>query len=193
MEKLIDKIFYYFSEEDEMDTDKAEIIKYGLEIIILKSIFWITALIIGIIMGCFWESIVYLVMFAVLRSYAGGYHAKSRTRCFIQSIITIVVAMIVLKLINIYGDGSEILLILTVVFSVIIIMLAPVDTANKELETDEYIKFKKRTGMVLAVEISIILATYIFNINMLYNTAMLAVITSGILVVTGHISKVIHN
>lgn len=188
MDKLLDRMVSYLKKDD-IDLDETEVIKYGLEIIILKFIFWMSSLSVGILMGCFIESVIYIALFTVLRSYAGGYHAKSRIKCFIQSMFTVIVAMLLLKLAGTYYIFSILLFIPTVFFSILIWKFAPVDTKNKILESDENIKFKKKTRIILSLEIILAFIAYYLDFIILSAPTMLAINTSGILLLVGYINK----
>ena len=65
--------------------EKEEIIRYGLERIKSTCIMTLVTLLMGCIFQVFFQSIIFLVCFIVLRKYAGGYHAKTETRCDILS------------------------------------------------------------------------------------------------------------
>lgn len=89
MDKILDKtIEFLYKNEDDMDEEKAEIIRYGIEILLIKVIFFGAAMIISLLMHSFWECLIFTVLFSGIRSYAGGYHAYTRTKCFTLSMIT---------------------------------------------------------------------------------------------------------
>ena len=54
MEKILNKIMVFLSKEEELDSEQAEIVRYGLEILLLKSIFFLATLALGLLIGCFW-------------------------------------------------------------------------------------------------------------------------------------------
>ncbi len=64
MDKLIDKIVLEMKSSDSL-TDDEEIIRAGLEILLSKAFFTAVIAIIGVIMNCFFESIIFTVSFSV--------------------------------------------------------------------------------------------------------------------------------
>lgn len=76
----------------------------------------------------------------VIRSYAGGYHASSTLRCYILTNIAIIVVLSAMKFITF---SSTFLGCLSVMNSMVILILAPVDTENKRLDEIECIHYRK--------------------------------------------------
>ncbi len=88
-------------------------------------------------MNCFFESIIFTVSFSVLREYGGGYHAKTRKKCFVLSIMTLVVALSIIKL----AESFQILMFpicgIALISAIYILLKAPIDTPNKRFDEDE--------------------------------------------------------
>ena len=53
-----------------------------------------SALIIGLIFGKFFEAAVFIVAYCSLRSFAGGYHAKTPLRCYVFSVIMLIIVLV---------------------------------------------------------------------------------------------------
>lgn len=191
MDKLVYWITVRVCDGENFDDDKIAVVKYGIELMLLKIIFFGVCLAIGAFMGMFFECVVYLVLFAILRTNAGGYHADTRIRCFIQSMLTMIVAMLVLMYVN---TVTMIVLSVTAFLSgIAIILLAPVDSENKRLEKDEIVKFKTRSIVILIAEIIFALIMLYFKIYVLSSAAMLAITMSGILLAAGYKKSARHN
>lgn len=105
MEKIINKILLIMKSSGLIETDD-EIIRYGLEIVIMRGVFLILILVIGALMNCLIESIIFTVSYSVLRMYAGGCHAESRSKCFINSVLTLIIALIGIKAAEAYGFAA---------------------------------------------------------------------------------------
>lgn len=191
MDKLVNWITVRVCDGENFDDDKIAVVKYGIELMLLKIIFFGVCLVIGAFMGMFFECVVYLVLFTILRTNAGGYHADTRIRCFIQSMLTMIVAMLVLMYVN---TATMIVLAVTAFLSgIAIILLAPVDSENKRLEKDEIVKFKTRSIVILIAEIIFALIMLYFKIYVLSSAAMLAITMSGILLAAGYKKSARHN
>ncbi len=69
--------------------EDAEIYIYGINQIFVSVLNVSSALIIGLILGMFLESIIFMAAYIPLRSFAGGYHAKTPLRCYFTSLTII--------------------------------------------------------------------------------------------------------
>lgn len=187
MEKLINRMTSYLCVEEREDTQ--EVIYYGLEILVLKIIFWISAVIIGLLMGVFFENIIYMGLFTILRSYSGGYHARCRVKCFVQSMLSIILSMCILKISDMYNVADLFIVVFTIFSFVIIFILSPIDTENKQLDYNEIVCFRRKARIILFTEIILATITYIIGLNSISSSIMLAIITSGMLVIAGYIDK----
>jgi len=74
--------------------EDAEIYIYGINQILSSVVNVSSALIIGFIFGVFLEVAVFMAAYIPLRSFAGGYHAKTPLRCYIFSVIMLIVVSI---------------------------------------------------------------------------------------------------
>ena len=188
MDKLLDWVIKFLNQnDDEMDEEKSEIVRYGLEIVLLKVIFLIATLIVGIIMKSFIPCLAFMILFMPLRTNAGGYHAQTRMQCFIQSMLTVAIVIIGIKYINIYI--AIMLLVLTVISLPFIWILSPVDTKNKRLDDEEKVIFKKKTRIILIIEIAVAVICWFAKFELITYTAMFSIIDVALLVVAEHIKN----
>lgn len=67
---------------DDENVEKQAICIYGLELIISTVVSFISILIISMLMLDFLSGVVFIFIFAPLRLYVGGYHAKTYRKCF---------------------------------------------------------------------------------------------------------------
>ena len=72
-----------------IDLDDVEIYQFGLESAMLKAVHYASMLLVGLLLGMLPETIVFLIVYATIRAYAGGYHADTRGVCYLLSWITI--------------------------------------------------------------------------------------------------------
>lgn len=181
MDIFLDKIMDFIIHNRKIDDNEAEIVRYGLEMAVLKITFFAAALVVSLLMNSFWQFIIFISLFSLLRSYAGGYHAQTRIRCFVQSMLLIVSAIII---INITQKSTCIIVPLSVVAlaaSIIIWRIAPVDSKNKRLDFDEKAVMRRKTRITLMVEIIIGIASYFFNFKTISCAVTLSIIASCVL------------
>lgn len=181
MDMFLDKVMDFITHNRKIDDEEAEIVRYGLEMAVLKITFFAAALVVSLLMNSFWQFIIFISLFSILRSYAGGYHAKTRIRCFIQSMLLIIAAVII---INITQKITYIIVPLSVIAlaaSIIIWRIAPVDSKNKRLDFDEKAIMRRKTRITLIAEIIIGVVSYLLNFKMVSCAVVLSIIASCVL------------
>ena len=190
MDKLLDATMnFLYRNEENMDEEQAEIVRYGLELFYLKAFFFLATIAIGILMGSFWESLIFTALLSGIRTMVGGFHANTRMQCFIMSMLTFVCVLMILKIVAVYNVILIPLIVLAVISSIVIWKFAPIDTENKPLEDDEIAVFRKKARVMLIVEICISVAAYLIGFVSVACSALLALIVTGILMSTELLNK----
>lgn len=98
------------------------------------------------------------MLYAPLRSYAGGYHAQTDTRCYFYSILLMITVLLAMRYLIITNFICIIILLISLT---IVITLAPVEDPNKPLDNIEQVVYKKRTLLLFGLE------CMLFTISML--------------------------
>lgn len=137
MEKL------QFSEDE-----KVEIIKYGIERCKMIIISITITLLLGCFFGILYQSIIFLLAFSILRRYAGGYHADTQLRCYVISLIIVILSFFCIK--HIYFNNIISFLNLSLSL-VIILFLSPIDSENRRLDEKEKQKYGLRTRITATI------------------------------------------
>ena len=78
---MIQNISYYFSKKLSSNTEEQEVLQYGFECLINTLIPTIFYFLFALAQSMIFETIIWLVLFLLLRNYIGGYHASSHGRC----------------------------------------------------------------------------------------------------------------
>ena len=135
-EKLVDCLYC----QHDISDDEQELYKYGFFVLLSQILYLIIAIILGSIFKSVFESVIFYIAFQFIRRYAGGYHAKTETRCEILSTLSILCCIVLIKLSKMY-DIRIALLSISLVFAVLIFILCPLDTPEKPLNDKEYKSF----------------------------------------------------
>lgn len=151
--KIFEKITARLIESGTISAEDKDIYEYGLKHIATMFLNISTTLVIGFIFGMIWQSGLFMVSYIPLRSYAGGYHARTPLKCYIFSVILTICVLLIIKYIP-YNNIS--LLILLIISGVFIFIFAPVGDENKPLDELETKVFKKRTRIILFIESALI-------------------------------------
>lgn len=137
----------------EDDIDKC---KYGIELFISSFLEICSILLISIILGNFAGTVLLFVFFIPLRIYAGGYHADTKLKCYLISLMMYAVSYIVaiisppkiLILVNVFGT----------IFSLIIVLIkSPIIHVNKSVNDIERKNYRKISISICLIETVIIL------------------------------------
>lgn len=147
-------------ENNTVKSENHEIYRYGFQqgLTILLNVTTIIA--IGLILGMIWQIIFFLICFFPLRSYAGGYHANTAVKCYIYSMLMITVILLAIKYLPI---NNFICVITFILSSAFILILSPIEDANKPLDKTEHSVYKRRAMLIWAIEAIIFGVTIFFN------------------------------
>ena len=169
-------------ENNSISSEQYEICRFGIQqglTIILNAI---TIIAIGAVVRELIQAFFFMVLYAPLRSNAGGYHARTPALCYIYSILLMIVILLAMK----YLDIPYFICIITFIISCILIfILAPVEDANKPLDNTEQKVYKKRTHEITVMEIMIFIVASVFNVKMVSLCVMWVLLTMGIILLVG--------
>ena len=126
--EIADYLFY----KKIITIEKYEVYSYGLEMLISAVMGAVLILVCGILTNSFVRSIIFYLLFVVIRMFTGGYHADSHLACkatLLCSFILINIAYFMLR-----SRCDLMIFILICVFNlVIVLLLSPVECVKKPL------------------------------------------------------------
>ncbi len=134
-----------------------EVYRFGLECILLKALHIISYLLIGLWTGEILSLMTSATVLIPIRRKSGGYHAKTRMGCYIFSCCTVFLLSLCNK-ITFYFVFS--IAGLTVA-DTLILLFAPVENENRELEVDERLLFGRQARRMLVIANSVIAVIYL--------------------------------
>lgn len=183
--KQMTKLADILTEKGISKNEDKEIIVYGLTSGI-ELIFNITTTIaLGFIFGMVIESLIFLISFSLIRTYAGGYHCKKAINCYLFSSGVVVLVLTIVK----FSPKGNILvssLMMLLIAIPIILRLAPVETETKPLDEVEQKHFRNKTIFHLAVEGIVIIILFLFKSYVLGYVICLGFLMSAMLVLLGY-------
>ena len=147
----------------------------------------LTTIFIGLIFNKMFEVILFMVTYIPIRVYAGGYHARTKLRCYIFSVLMLISVCYILKLYLLKSYLS--IGILAIISSGIILYLAPIEDKNKTLDEIEIKVYKKRTIRNLVIILIVLCTTLIFNKINLSACICISLLCNGIMLILGKINK----
>lgn len=118
------------------------VLRYALNAIINAIIIISFVLVIGLITGKFYESILAVLAFPVLRYFSGGMHLKSSTICNIIS--TIIILICVYMPISYWYNG----IVLNIVSLILLVIFAPSGIKQSKMKKENY-KYLKLVALLI--------------------------------------------
>lgn len=151
MIKLISDKFACFLCKDEGQKDNFDLYEYAIYILLSSAFHIATVIVLGLVFNLLTESLVFYLSFIAIRKFAGGYHAKTPTRCYVFSVISSIIMLCLIKYANSVGNiFTYLLIIFELLCVVLIILMSPLDTENNPLNS-----YEKKWYKTLAVLISV--------------------------------------
>ena len=176
-----------FLTDNVISLDEVKIVKDGLESIGSNLLGFLVTLVIGGILGFFSEGFILWILVFPLRKNAGGFHADTKGRCFLISIVVLMLSFALLLYVKI--PKIVCLLITTILFLAIFVM-APVGNHNKVLDGLEQKVYKKRTRITLAIEGVLFVSSFILGWETICILIMVGFAIVGISLIAGRIKLI---
>jgi len=156
-----DKITKKLEKQGLFESDEREIYLYGVQHGLFLLLNISTMAIIGVVSGAFTHVAIFLLAYMPLRSYAGGYHAKTHVKCYVASNAMVLAVAMFSVHINVSG---EILVAMLIIFGIIIMALSPVGTKYKHLDKLEVDVYGRKARVICVLELLIALFFLFINV-----------------------------
>ena len=165
---MIDKICLFLTnkirkEVPDIDDERAEVINYGLQIIVGEVPKTFIMLAVAYILGVFKLSLITFIILIPYRGASGGFHLHTHIGCIVSTCIMYSGVALLSKYVVIVEGIKYLFIAFTWIFGMIMINLyAPADTEDVPiLETK--IRKKKQIASYIALSIALIAAIFIQN------------------------------
>lgn len=189
MDWILDKITQCIAKNEKQDAEEIEIVRYGLEVLIMKILFFLIAIFIGIIIGKQEYCILFMLSFVPIRSLAGGYHADKRWKCALASLLMLALSIGLIYFSVHNSIVGTVIMESAPVILVALIVASPVETDNKPLGARRRKAVRKRLVFVSAVYTVLAVAGFMGQYYILGYSICVAIIMAFMLVLFG----MVHN
>ena len=190
LSRMSEKITDVFVESKIILFEEKDIYKFGVKqgIMIVLNLF--TLFVIGAIYKMIFDVLIYILAYIPLRSYAGGFHAKTHARCYLLSIIILNTVLLIIKksLISVIACCF-----LTFFNGLLILFLAPVEDENKLLDDVETVTYRKKTLVILLLELLCLIVALCVKWFFIVYPVVLAITTLGFLLLIGKLKSKIYS
>lgn len=180
--KLAERVTKELESNKKIKSEDRELYQYGIEQGIMILLNMITALVIGLIFHCLFYVMIFSAAFIPLRTYSGGFHAKTSLMCYVLSVLTLVVFC---TLIKVLCFQNIVWIIISIVCSIIILKLSPIETKNKPLDEIEVKVYRKRAHLIWIMEALIYMMSFAFNLKFIWLSTTFAWFALSVMLLVG--------
>lgn len=162
--KIKEQVASHFLPEEAVSQDELEIFLFGVNLILKKVCHIAFMLFLGFIFGEFYGIVLFLVIYAQIREYSGGYHADSSIGCFCCTIVATICAVVLVKIlpqINLFLSLGCMLICGGIIWG-----LSPQEAENKPLMEKEKRKYLYVTRKYLLISGTICVFAVVYPLLM---------------------------
>lgn len=181
---LPDKITDSLIKAGAVPPEDSALYEYGIRQGIFLVINIATAVLIGLFLGMAWQCILFLIAYNQVRSYAGGYHARTPLACYLLSIPVTTAVLLAIKLLPWNGYACAIVLFCS---TVVIGFLAPVADPNKPLNEREITVYKSRARAYSAVLTGAAIMLWLAGMKQISLSIIMALGLAAVMLILGAI------
>lgn len=163
-----------------------ELYTYGFFVLLSKGLFFLVSALFGWMLGVLWESIVFYIMFSMLRGYAGGFHASKESVCTCCTTASLFLSSLSIWYMQRIGN-SIIPFCILAVCGAVIYLLAPLDSEDKPLTRAELVLYRQKTR---AIDITIVIISIVglcLHLPAILHAASISMALECILLVLGKV------
>lgn len=142
IEKFAEKTTKFIYQNTTTDPEMFDVYKYGMEITISSFFNIILILLCSFIISDVLAGITFLISFIFLRSFTGGFHAKTYFMCNELFVLTFLIVYIISSLLNMLNLPFVVLELLVLLNFFPIAIFAPVENKKKKLNKQDKKCFK---------------------------------------------------
>lgn len=184
--KVSNKFSIYLVQNHIITEEDKEIVSFGMEQMGITFVNIVTFLGMGLLLHTFYETIFFLLVFASVRRYAGGYHAPTRRRCFLYSIIIVGTSLFLIK----YVYMNRVFCVISSwIAGSVIVTNSPVEDRNKPLNAYEVCAYRKRAVLLSLMWIVLLNILAVMKQDIYVYIIWTAMVWIAILLVMGFIKK----
>lgn len=178
--KLSGKLSDILGDSMNSTEQEKEIYTYSIEVLLSLTLNIVILFETAYIIGKIPEFIVFIIFFSGLRTYAGGYHAKSHIECMTESFIIFFISAMSNSW---FRAGGELIIAIGIVASIFLVFkYSPSESVNKPLNSNKRKKYKIISKSILFFYCSAIIILYFYRVktNYIYLTAVVAMLIESI-------------
>lgn len=181
---ISDMMAFYLLNKKLITEDELPIYKYGLGAFVNSFSQIILLFLLGLCYRMVFETVAFLLVFVLIRRFTGGYHANTKLKCLLSSVLIWFIATSLGKVT--FSINVIFLTYVIIVISSFFITFkyAPVEHRNKPLSKSVYLQNKKLGRICTSVCLVIGILMYFIDVSVSY-TIMMTIFLVSILILMG--------
>jgi accessory gene regulator B len=141
------KIAFFLARKNIVPEEKQDVYAFGMEILLATAINGVLAVTVSVFLGVFWQSVLMLTPFMLLRSNTGGYHADSHLGCMLRFMAVYVPCLLLAGYISLEAAQPAALSVLAVSAAAILI-IGPLPHRNRPVSGRELAAYKVKSRIL---------------------------------------------
>jgi accessory gene regulator B len=175
---MASKMAFFLVRREIVREEKSDIYAFGLEILIASVVNGILAAAISLSLGIFWQSMLMLFPFLLIRSNGGGYHADSHTGCMLGFVFVYSSFLFAAKHLP-PGTVLPLALCSLMIGTAVILAIGPLPHKNRPVSGRELKSFSVKTR-ILAVLLAIV-----GSVGLFFSPCLFIYFALGIVIAAG--------
>lgn len=188
--QITEKIYDTLLDNEAVEAENKQIIIYGATSIINNILHIGVSIFIGFLFNQVLNVIIFHFFYDNLRRYAGGYHAKSKSKCFIYSCV-IVTASLMLWTVVPNERHSILACVLTIISFPVIFIFSPSENENKPLVKIEETGYRKKAKVWLFIIAGIVFSALLIRVEIISVVGGTALFVASLLIILGKVNLIV--
>ncbi len=163
IEKIAERITQFIHRNADINSEELDVYKYGVEITVSSVFNILLILLCSFVISDILAGFTFLISFIFLRSFTGGYHAKTYFMCNGLFVLTFLVVYGTSTLINMFNLPFGVLESVALLNVIPIILFAPVENKRKKLDERNKKNCKIKAIITFVILSVAALALYFFD------------------------------
>lgn len=142
--------------------EEKELYVYGFYMLFSYLYYFVFVILLGVVFHLLAESVLFFLLFSLIRSYAGGVHAAKEISCMICTSLSFLASITAIRLGVLFAKPVAAFAIL-VAGSASILAFAPLDTPEKRLNRVERKHFRRISYLILSLIIALAILIFVIH------------------------------
>ncbi len=162
MEKVSHILTDYLVNKGKIAIDKSCVYQYGFQIGLEVLINTLISILIAVFLHMEWETLIFFIVFTLLRSYAGGLHMGTYLACLICSCMSLIGLLFIVKCLNCPRFFSLGMLSVSLI---LVKVLSPILDINRPVNDDDLLKFAKKLNYSIMGIVFLSILLFLLELN----------------------------